>query len=379
MTPRKRLLTTLRGEIPDYVPCSPDISNMIPVRLTGKPFWQIYLYQDPPLWKAYIDAVKQFGFDSLMDCLAPITFPDDVDLNTPSWKSAIVFRDETKIVTQKYYKENNRYCWDKYVTVYFRDNPPTEIPVPPQKVNLPAVPKTWEPIEGVKQWPTGSELYELIRNEIGERGLVGVYCGQSSLLHSENDILEYYDNPGKFRRQAEQILEKTEKRFENLMRMTVKPDFIETGESGSLIWQTPKIFRELALPIVKRVTELAAKAGIPSHLHSCGPEAELVRICAEETDLTVIEPLESPPMGDCDLRELKAKYGRQLVLKGNLHTTDVMLNGTVKDIVEASKKCIDDAAAGGNFILSTGDQCGRDTPNENILAMIEVTKTYGRY
>ena len=30
---------------------------------------------------------------------------------------------------------------------------------------------------------------------------------------------------------------------------------------------------------------------------------------AEETDLAVIDPLERPPMGDCDLAELKRLYG----------------------------------------------------------------------
>ena len=63
MTPRERIRTVLRGEIPDCVPCSPDISNMVPCRLTGKPFWDIYVYKNPPLWKAYIDAVKHYGLD----------------------------------------------------------------------------------------------------------------------------------------------------------------------------------------------------------------------------------------------------------------------------------------------------------------------------
>ena len=35
--------------------------------------------------------------------------------------------------------------------------------------------------------------------------------------------------------------------------------------------------------------------------------------------------------------------------------------------------------AGGGFILSTGDQCGRDTPDANILKLVEVARTYGRY
>ena len=56
-----------------------------------------------------------------------------------------------------------------------------------------------------------------------------------------------------------------------------------------------------------------------------------------------------------------------------------MLKGTVNEVVEASKKAIDDAAEGGRFILSTGDQCGRDTPEENIFAMVETAKVYGKY
>ena len=56
-----------------------------------------------------------------------------------------------------------------------------------------------------------------------------------------------------------------------------------------------------------------------------------------------------------------------------------MLRGTPQDVVRAAKKAIDDAKEGGRFILSTGDQCGRDTPDENLQAMVETARTYGRY
>lgn len=36
--PRERLLTVLRGGIPDCVPVSHDFSNMIPARRTGRTF-----------------------------------------------------------------------------------------------------------------------------------------------------------------------------------------------------------------------------------------------------------------------------------------------------------------------------------------------------
>ena len=140
-----------------------------------------------------------------------------------------------------------------------------------------------------------------------------------------------------------------------------------------------EIFRQLAFPAVKRGIELASAAGIPTHLHSCGPEKELVKIMATETSLTVIDPLEVPPMGDCNLAELKRHYGDKITLKGNLHTSKVMLQGSVEDVVTASRQAIDDAGEGGRFILSTGDQCGRDTPDENLEAMVETARSYGKY
>ena len=73
MTSKKRMLVAMNGGQPDCVPVAPDMSNMIPCLLTGKPFWDIYLYQDPPRWKAYIDAAKHFGFDGWLDSL-PVQF-----------------------------------------------------------------------------------------------------------------------------------------------------------------------------------------------------------------------------------------------------------------------------------------------------------------
>ena len=77
MTSRERLLTVLAGKIPDCVPVAPDFSNMIPARLTGKPFWDLYLYNDPPIWEAYIQCAKHFDIESLMDGFFWIRFPDD--------------------------------------------------------------------------------------------------------------------------------------------------------------------------------------------------------------------------------------------------------------------------------------------------------------
>jgi uroporphyrinogen decarboxylase len=98
-----------------------------------------------------------------------------------------------------------------------------------------------------------------------------------------------------------------------------------------------------------------------------------------ETDLNCINPLEEPPMGDVMLADAKRLYGKKMSLMGNLQTTGVMLKGSARDVEDAAKKAIDDAGKDGGFLLSTGDQCGRDTPEENIFKLVETAKTYGKY
>lgn len=379
MTSRERLITVIEGRLPDHVPVAPDTSNMIPARLTGKPFWDLYLFQDPPIWKAYLDCVKYFGFDSLMDGYVSIDF-DDLPLEDDgyTYEEVIVYRSPDRIVTQKYREERGKKIWADTVDVYYIADPPT-MGLDPHSISLPSIPDHYEPIGEIRQWPKGEELLKYVKEEMGDHGLVGVRCGVTKLIESEWEIYDYFDNPDKYFEKRDRYLEHYVKKFHRLMELECKPDFICTGNSGTLIHQTPQMFRDLALPIVKEITALCKEYGIPSHVHSCGPQKELVKIMAEETDLTIIDPLEIPPMGDCDLGEIKRLYGDRLVLKGNIHTTEVMLRGTTADVAEAAKRCIDQAAEGGRFILSTGDQCGRDTPDENIFTMIEVAKTYGRY
>jgi uroporphyrinogen decarboxylase len=375
MTSRERLQCVLRGGIPDCVPVCPDISNMVPVRRTGKPFWDIYLYNDPPLMDAYVDAARHYGFDAFMD-LFPLTFPEEA-AGAAGWERFIVRRTESAITTQLCRKEAGKRTWSPTVDVFPVADPPT-YGVDPAKVDLPPVPERFEPVEGVRPFDTGPAGFQRIKRRLGDQGLVGVYVTYSAALGNPDMIYHYLDNPDQHEKWARERVEAAEERFARVMAMDEKPDIICVGGSGTLVFQTMEIFRQLAFPAVKRIIDLATEAGLPTHIHSCGPERELVRVMAEETNLTVIDPLETPPMGDCDLAELKRLWGRNLTLKGNLHTTEVMLMGSPEDVARASRKAIDDAAEGGRFILSTGDQCGRDTPDANLEAMIETARTYGR-
>jgi uroporphyrinogen decarboxylase len=366
MTSRERVVTAMLNRQPDRVPVTPDMSNMIPCRLTGKPFWDIYLYNDPPLWQAYIAAAKHFGIDGWLYAVTG---------QGPRRNTAVVKRTDERIILQAYEVANGRRRWHPHVTVFYRGDPPTA-GVPCEKIGLPVEPEGWEDFEDPTPAMTTEEVLRAAQAEMGEDGVVGLFVSIPGLGNVEQ-IYEYYDN---YRAVKDRALA-YEEQVEELTRqaLALKPDHIMTGFSGCLVFQTPAIFRDIGLPSLQKITRLCKEAGIPSQVHSCGPERALVEICAKESDLTSINPLERPPMGDCDLAEIKRLFGKDIGLMGNLHTTEHMLHGTPEVVQRESRWCIDVAAEGGGFILSTGDQCGRDTPDESIYAMIEVAREYGKY
>jgi len=385
MTSKERMLKAMRNQQPDRVPVAPDMSNMIPCRLTGKPFWDIYLYQNPPRWKAYIDAVKHFGTDGWLDNLDGFS-PDEPRAPQPgprdeTTETVIVEKTDARIVTRSYtQKKGHGKAWSPYVTVYPRWDPPSHVLA--SKMDLHREPDTYWPIEGVTPQKQGFDLLREARTLFGDKGVIGAYVFPPALGNPEGggySVYDYYDKYDEVKAWSVRCTQDTVNHLKRILAGPVKPDFILTGGSGMLVFNTPDIIRDLSLPALKEITRLCKEAGMPSQIHCCGPERELIKLCAEETDLCSINPLEIAPMGNCDLGEIKQSFGRSLGLMGNLHTTDVMLRGTAQDVRRESLKAIRAAGENGGFILSTGDQCGRDTPEENIHAMVAVAQEFGVY
>lgn len=379
MTSRERMKVAFSNRQADMVPVCPDTSNMIPCRLTGKPFWDIYLYQDPPLWRAYTDCVKFFGFDGWPHVY--VELPEMLSDDQLEWRSrrgaAIIRREPDRLWVQGYTRENGRRQWDGHVTCYPIADPPWGMPL--RRAHLPAEPESWEEVEGVHPQPTGREFWKANCDYAGESGIPGAVVGLYGLPQTEEGIYRYFDDYPAVKREAQQAVESAVAFTERLLTLDPVPDHIMVGNSGIMTYEGPEIFRDISLPVLQAVTALCKKHGVLTHLHACGKEYELVKMAAQESDLDSIEPLEPPPMGDCDLAQLKREFGSRIALKGNLHTTDVMLRGTPEEVERAAKWCIDVAAEGGGYVLSTGDQCGRDTPDENLRTLVEVARTYGRY
>ncbi len=376
MTPKERMLTAMTGGVPDRVPCSPDTNWMIPAKMTGGPFWNVFREQDPPIWKAYNDCVRYFGLDGFSHH-GTYRVPPRPGVES---KSSIVRESGDELVVRSLFRcpagEMTR------ETVHFRYDAPADT-------------KKWmddfeQQYDCIRYMFFGDvdkisfDRYREARNDLGEDGVVGLCMHLPTLLTQwrepmESSFLDYYDHHDKLAEFIDEWTEYLVRIAHKIIEHEVNPDFVFFPNSGMITMQSVDIMREFSLPALKKLTRIFKEAGIVTSLHCCGKERALVEDAALETELDCIDPLEIAPMGDCDLREIKEKFGDRIALKGNLHTTEVMLRMKPAEVEKKAREVLETGMPGGGFILSTGDQCGRDTPEENIFKLLELSEKYGKY
>ena len=140
--------------------------------------------------------------------------------------------------------------------------------------------------------------------------------------------------------------------------------------STSLI--SPQQYREFVLPYEQPVTQRLRELGVPSVIHICGDtNRALEHIAASGADCFEID-------WQVDLVEAKRRIGQQISLKGNLHTTNLVEHSPDQIYAEAQEAIVK-AKPDGRFVLSSGCALGRDTPPENVEAMVRAAQDWGWY
>jgi uroporphyrinogen decarboxylase len=382
MTSRERFLTAMRGGIPDRVPVAPDISNYIPAKRTGLPFWDIYFNGATPLWKEYLKTMDYFGGDYWVSSCGGLptiwepgpgvtqTNQDTYDAHMDAMVRRTTIRTPDGALTSE--------------TVCFRADPPSPVRKP-----LKDPQRDWKAFRHTLLGrPVALDIsgWNDLRAECARRhAAVGVaigYPGFHGWMGAVDGGLEgltymLMDHPEMLDEWCELDSAVHEKLMELILQ--AKPDYILFGGSGTLTLSSPELVMKYCIPGLKKMTKQARDAGIATLLHSCGKSRLLVDMLAQHTSLDMVNPLEVAPMGDVDLAELKRARGGQIGLMGNLHTTEVMLRGSAALVRRKALEAMRDAGLGGGFCLSTGDQCGRETPDENLFALIDAAKRYGVY
>jgi uroporphyrinogen-III decarboxylase len=123
---------------------------------------------------------------------------------------------------------------------------------------------------------------------------------------------------------------------------------------------------------------------------------ELITQCEQELDMMIwmhnseieVDHVRSHmPLGysfenigpDADIREIRAATRGKVPISGNLDPIKVLLNGTPELVEREVERIFSACKEGGGFIFNSGEMIPRDTPQENMAAMMKTAKRLSAY
>lgn len=139
---------------------------------------------------------------------------------------------------------------------------------------------------------------------------------------------------------------------------------------------SPKHFKKHMKPQIEKLVRAAERVGLPLIMHSDGHVKPFLADCVE-VGVRGWHPIERA--AGMDLGEAKRDYGDKLCLFGNVDNKDELVHGTPESIAAQVKECIQTAAPGGGYCLSSDHSVHEDIPNRNVFALYEAGRRYGAY
>ncbi len=135
----------------------------------------------------------------------------------------------------------------------------------------------------------------------------------------------------------------------------------------------PKEFRKFSGHYVHHIMESYKYSNVETIYHVCGNTMHLVK---EMVSIGVSGiSLDGPETG-IDMIKIAKMVPEDVILFGNISPTVVLVNGTVKEVKEATVELLENMKPYPNFILSTGCDLPPETPIKNIKAFMEAGRNF---
>ncbi len=141
-------------------------------------------------------------------------------------------------------------------------------------------------------------------------------------------------------------------------------------------FMSPEHFREFVLPYFKKMVQTCKDGGAYAIKHCDGNMWPMLDM-AVDAGIDAINPIE--PVAGMDIGEVKEKYGKRVCLMGNIDCGNLLGRGSVDEVVRTVKETIAKAAPGGGYVLMSSNSIHSTVRPENLRAMWETTREFGRY
>jgi MtaA/CmuA family methyltransferase len=205
---------------------------------------------------------------------------------------------------------------------------------------------------------------ELFRQQVGGEKLIEGWvegpCAEAADLRGINTLMVDFMDDMQF---VQDLFEFTLQMGLRFARAQVDAgcDLIGVGDAAaSLI--SKRIYEQTVWPYEQRLVTGIQQMGAKVRLHICGRTTHILpamgRLGADIVDIDFM----------ASLADARAAMGKDQVLAGNLDPVRAVRQGTPDSIHQALAEC--HRQAGARYIVAAGCELPRDTPNENVRAMV---------
>jgi len=214
--------------------------------------------------------------------------------------------------------------------------------------------------------------------KLGESGIIMVdtedpICAAASLFSMEDFTVVAMTGQELFHRLLEKLsvhiqarTEKTAKAFPGHLWRIYGPEYATEP------YLPPGLFKEYVVRYTGPMIEAIQKQGGFARVH-CHGRIRAVLDYIVEMGASAIDPIEPPPQGDVELEYVRSKYGRELVLFGNLEMADIE-NSEPGDFEKIVEKALIDGTRGegkGFVLMPSSAPMGR-TISPRVMANYEM-------
>jgi len=324
--------------VPDRLPCVPIVGNTA-ARVIGVKVSQLR-DNGPLLAEAHVAAYRLFGYDTIR------IFTDLYTLAEAMGASVHVPDDETAYLA-------GPAIADVSEIVRLR-------PVDPL-------------LDG--RLPAHLEAMRLTFREVGQEvpvtgAVTGPFTTASFLVGTETLVRLTYKNPALVHRLCEIALGSALVWSDAVIATGCTPSLTDPMSSSTVI--SPASFREFSFPYLKRLISFIHSEGKKVTLHICGKTNRIWESMVEAgADCLSID-------NEVDLLDARRRIGDRVRLMGNVRPSEIMLEGTTRDVqaavLEGVRKAWDNPKG---YIVASGCSLPTETPFDNIHAMLDTVRELG--
>jgi uroporphyrinogen decarboxylase len=338
-TSLERVGCYLQGKKPERVACFPILANHA-ARVLGIPVG-VYNRDAGAMTRAHVAAFRRYGHDALFVFTTTSTLAEAMG-------TKMRFLDDDAPQVERPLLED----WSRLGEVH--------LPDPARDGRLPVYLEATERL-----------VAELGNETVVTTVLAAPFTTAAALRPVDLFVKDLYKDKARVHELLELCLQGTLPFLDEIMKRKSLPVVVEPIGSGALV--SPRVFEEFVAPYLRRMSERIHAQGLPAVLHICGnTRPSWAGMASAGFDLW---SLDAP----IDLADAVARFGAKACLIGNVSTT-TLLKGSRGDVDREARAACEKALANpGGFVLGSGCELPFDTPPENVDALIDAARKYGRY